>query len=162
MTLAYLPVLTEYAIQLSLAFSQNRGIIQTPKTHHSVRTAAISERIREDLESWHAIALTNPDKWILPNEEGNKPLAHGNYWRQHIKPRLDNLNITGVTFQTLRRTCATTLNALGTDGKIVADQLGHALDVSQNAYTKARISRQRDAIDQLDRAMTTTPLRIAS
>jgi len=33
--------------------------------------------------------------------------------------------MNGVTFQALRRTCATTLNNLGIDGKLVADQLGH-------------------------------------
>lgn len=99
-----------------------RGIIQTPKTHHSVRTAAVSTSIKEDLQAWHEIAPPNQEGWIFPNENG-KPLAHGNYWRRHIKPTLDNLGLQRVTFQALRRTCATTLNTLGTDGKIVADQL---------------------------------------
>ncbi len=140
-----------------------RGIIQTPKTHHSVRTAAISASIREDLQAWQAIAPnTKPEDWIFPNEKGNKPLAHGNYWRRSIKPTLDTLKITGVTFQALRRTCASILNNLGVDGKLVADQLGHSLDVSQNVYTKTGIARQQAAITQLDRAVTTHEQRIAS
>jgi integrase len=132
-----------------------RGIIQTPKTHHSVRTAAISTSIREDLQAWQSIALnTTPEDWIFPNEKGNKPLSHGNYWRRAIKPAIDTLKMTGVTFQALRRTCASTLNNLGIDGKLVADQLGHTLDVSQNVYTKSGIARQHQAIQQLDDALS--------
>lgn len=91
-----------------------RGIIQTPKSHHSVRTAAISAGIREDLTSWHGLSRnTAPIDWVFPNENGNKPLAHGSYWRRYIKPTLDTMKITGVTFQVLRRTCASALNGLG-------------------------------------------------
>ena len=101
-----------------------RGIIQTPKTHHSVRSAAISTSIREDLDAWLKVSpTTKPEDWIFPNEKGNKPLAHGNYWRRCIKPEIDTLKMTCVTFQALRRTCASTLNGLGIDGKLVADQL---------------------------------------
>jgi integrase len=140
-----------------------RGIIQTPKTHHSVRTAAISTSIREDLDAWRTLSPNvKPDDWVFPNEKGNKPLAHGNYWRRYIKPTLDSLKLTGVTFQALRRTCASTLNNLGIDGKLVADQLGHTLDVSQNVYTKSGIARQQDAITQLDKSFTTTPVARAS
>jgi integrase len=53
----------------------------------------------------------------------------------------------------LRRSCSTLLNQLGTDGKIVADQLGHTLDANQNVYTRAVITRQRDAINKLDRIL---------
>ncbi|MBA3972627.1 MAG: hypothetical protein C0504_00250, partial [Candidatus Solibacter sp.] len=138
-----------------------RGIIQTPKTHHSLRTAAISDTVRADLEAWQAVSPnTMPGDWVFPNETGNKPLSHGNYWRRYIKPILDQLGINGVTFQALRRTCATTLNALGVDGKLVADQLGHTLDVSQNVYTKSGIARQLAAIQTLDNALhpTTTDI----
>ena len=47
----------------------------------------------------------------------------------------------------------TTLNALGVDGKLVADQLGHTLDVSQNVYTRTGIARQQAAIDTLDNTL---------
>jgi integrase len=140
-----------------------RGIIQTPKTHHSVRTAAISTSIREDLDAWLKVSPnTKPEDWIFPNEKGNKPLSHGNYWRRAIKPTLEKLKMTGVTFQALRRTCASTLNNLGIDGKLVADQLGHTLDVSQNVYTKTGIARQQEAITQLDKSFTATPIARAS
>jgi len=129
----------------------------TPKTHHRVRTAAISTTIRDDLESWRTIAPnTARTDWLIPAEHGRTLIAHGNYWRRHVKPTLDRLNIKGVTFQVLRRTCASTLNSLGADGKLVADQLGHTLEVSQNVYTKTGIARQQEAVNRLAQALTAT------
>jgi integrase len=37
-----------------------------------------------------------------------------------------------ANFLVMRRTHATLMKALGVDGKLVADQLGHSLDVNQN------------------------------
>ena len=45
------------------------------------------------------------------------------------------------------------LNALGVYGKLVADQPGHTLDVSQNVYTRTGIARQQAAIDTLDNTL---------
>jgi integrase len=59
-----------------------------------------------------------------------------------------------VNYQVLRRSAATLMNQLGIDGKIVADQLGHTLDVSQNVYTQAGIKRQQESVNQLDDAIT--------
>jgi hypothetical protein len=35
------------------------------------------------------------------------------------------------------------LHVLGVDGKIVADQLGHTLDVNQNVYTHSPVRLRR-------------------
>jgi hypothetical protein len=37
-----------------------------------------------------------------------------------------------------------------TDGKVVADQLGHTLDVNQNVYTRVSFDRQTEAVNLLD------------
>lgn len=134
-----------------------RGIVQTPKTHHSVRIAAISNTIRDDLESWRTIAPnTASTDSVFPAEHGRTPTGYRNYWRRHVKPTLDKLHINGITFQVLRRSCASLLNGLGIDGKLVADQLGHSLNVSQNVYTKVGIQRPQEAITQLDAALAST------
>lgn len=133
-----------------------RGIIQTPKTHHSVRTAAISDTIRTDFATWRMVSRhTDPADWIFPNERGNKPLAHGNYWRNNIKKTLDNLGMIGVTFQALRRTAVTLLNETsGADATIIAAQCGHTVDVSLNVYNKVGISRQAAAVQQVSAAIS--------
>jgi hypothetical protein len=65
-------------------------------------------------------------------------------------------NIKGLTFQVLCAASATTVNNLGSDGKLVADQLGHSLDVGQNVYTKVGIQRQQEPITQLGAALAST------
>ena len=44
-----------------------------------------------------------------------------------------------ANFLVMRRTHATLMKALGVDGKLVADQLGHSLDVNQNVYTQSPV-----------------------
>jgi hypothetical protein len=41
----------------------------------------------------------------------------------------------------------------GVDAKVVADQLGHTLDVNQNVYTRVAFERQEDAVNRLDTAL---------
>jgi hypothetical protein len=48
-------------------------------------------------------------------------------------------------FQVMRRTHATLTNALGISGKLVADQLGHSLDVNQNVYMAFMINETFDS-----------------
>lgn len=46
------------------------------------------------------------------------------------------------------------MNDLGTvDPKLIADQLGHNLDVSQNVYTLPDIARRRDTVNLLETAV---------
>ena len=42
------------------------------------------------------------------------------------------------------------MNDLKVDPKIVADQLGHSLDVSQNVYTQSALKRRKEAVDSLE------------
>ena len=58
-----------------------------------------------------------------------------------------------MNYQVLRRSTASLMNQLGIDGKTVADQLGHGLNVSQNVYTQAGIRQQQLAVDALDSAL---------
>ena len=45
------------------------------------------------------------------------------------------------------------LSDLGVEGKVVADQLGHTLDVNQNVYTRVAFDRQEEAVNRLDSAL---------
>ena len=42
---------------------------------------------------------------------------------------------------------------LQVDPKLVADQLGHTLDVNQNVYTIPELARRREAVNQLETAL---------
>jgi hypothetical protein len=45
------------------------------------------------------------------------------------------------------------MKQLGVDPKLVADQLGHSLDVNQNVYTKVSVEHRKGAVEQLEAAL---------
>jgi hypothetical protein len=45
------------------------------------------------------------------------------------------------------------MNNMGVEGKLVADQLGHSLDVNQNVYTRVSVERRKGAVEQLEAAL---------
>ena len=127
-----------------------RGTIDTPKSHKSTRVAAISMGVRLDLEAWRVMSPdAKPDDWIFPGKRGNKPAWPANLWQLKIRPVLATLELAWVNYQVLRRSTASLMNQLGIEGKTVADQLGHGLNVSQNVYTQAGIRQQQLAVDAL-------------
>ena len=58
-----------------------------------------------------------------------------------------------ANFLVMRRTHATLMKALGVDGKLVADQLGHSLDVNQNVYTQSPVESRLAAVNQLEKSL---------
>lgn len=59
----------------------------------------------------------------------------------------------GVDFQVMRRTHSTLMSNMGVEGKLVADQLEHSLDVNQNVYTQSLVERRKVFVDQLERQL---------
>ena len=82
------------------------------------------------------------EAYVFPSERLT-PLAMENVWRRTIGPKLGKAGLGWVNFQVMRRTSSTLLHVLGVDGKIVADQLGHTLDVNQNVYTHSPVRLRR-------------------
>ena len=103
------------------------------------------------LDQWKSISL---DAWVFPSERGT-PLSRDNILRRTINPRLAKVGLGWVDFQVMRRTHSTLMNNMGVEGKLVADQLGHSLDVNQNVYTKSPVDRRKFAVDQLEQALVT-------
>jgi len=66
-------------------------------------------------------------------------VSKDNCWYRIMRPALQMVGIGCANFQVMRRTHATLMKRLGVDGKLVADQLGHALDVNQNVYTHSPV-----------------------
>jgi integrase len=131
-----------------------RGLIDSPKTEHSVRAAALPQWLLEDIRAWVADLPDNGDgAWVFPSETTKTPVAKDNVWRRHIAPKLKDVGLAWVDFHVLRRTHSTLMNELGIDPKVVSDQLGHTLDVNQNVYTQASLQRRRQAVDALETAL---------
>ena len=58
-----------------------------------------------------------------------------------------------ANFLVTRRPHATLMRGLGVDGKLVADQLGHSLDINQNVYTQSPAESRLPAISLLENSL---------
>ena len=130
-----------------------RGDIDTPKTNQSVRKAALSGALAAEVETWRQFSVdTRPEVWVFPSERMT-PLSKDNCWHRIMKPALDKAGLGWANFQVMRRTHATLMKALGADGKLVADQLGHTLDVNQNVYTQSPVESRLVIVNQLEQRL---------
>jgi integrase len=130
-----------------------RGLVDTPKTDQSLRKAALSEGLLAEVESWRRMAVdTRDDAWVFPSE-AMTPLSKDNCWRRSMFPKLNTVGMGWANFLVMRRTHATLMKALGVDGKLVADQLGHSLDVNQNVYTQSPVESRLDMVNQLEKSL---------
>ena len=130
-----------------------RGLVDTPKTDQSLRKAALSEGLLADVERWRLRSLTTEDdSWVFPSE-AMTPMSKDNCWRRNIQPSLAKAGLGWLTFQVMRRTHATLMKGLGVDGKLVADQLGHSLDVSQNIYTQSPVESRLGMVNKLGKSL---------
>jgi len=130
-----------------------RGMIDTPKTDQSLRKAALSEGLLAEIENWRLMTLeTRDDAWVFPSERMT-PLSKDNCWRRSMHPKLAKVGLGWANFLVMRRTHATLMKALGVDGKLVADQLGHSLDVNQNVYTQSPVESRLAMVNQLEKSL---------
>ncbi len=128
-----------------------RGCIDTPKTANSFRECVVPKGVKSLMEQWlHYSPLRKPDDWVFPSERGSTPLSRDNCLRRDIRPQLRAVGLEWVTFQVLRRTHASLMRELDVDPKLVADQLGHTLDVNLNVYTKTAPQARLEALENLE------------
>jgi integrase len=128
-----------------------RNIVDTPKTDQSLRKAALSKGLLGEIELWRAMAV-DLNGWVFPSENLT-PMSKDNCWRRNMRPKLDKVGLGWANFLVMRRTHATLMKALGIDGKLVADQLGHSLDVNQNVYTRSPVESRLDMVNQLETSL---------
>src|SRR3984957_923947 len=130
-----------------------RRKLDTPKTDNSTRHAALSVGLLADIEDWRSVAISSKDDaWVFPSERMT-PLSKDNCWRRVMFPALAKVELGWANFLVMRRTHATLMKALGADGKLVADQLGHSLDVSQNVYTQSTVESRLGIVNQLEKSL---------
>jgi integrase len=130
-----------------------RRKIDTPKTDNSCRQAALSEGLLAEIETWRMRAVdTREAAWVFPSERMT-PLSKDNWWHRIARPALKKVGLDWATFQVMRRTHATLMKTIGVDGKLVADQLGHTLDVNQNVYTHSPVESRLVIVNQLEKRL---------
>jgi len=106
--------------------------------------------VRQWLE---ALPFDGPDALLFPSKRGNTPIAIGNCWKRHFRPRLKPIGLEWANFQVMRRTHSTLLYELDVDPQVRADQIGHTVDVNQNQYTRSSLERRKMAVNLLEKAV---------
>jgi integrase len=118
-----------------------------------VYRGALPEGLLREIEAWRMVSLvTRDDAWVFPSERMT-PMSKDNCWNRNIKPKLKSVGMGWANFLVMRRTHATLMNELGVNGKLVADQLGHSLDVNQNVYTQSPVESRLPAVNQLEKSL---------
>jgi len=131
-----------------------RGKIDSPKTNQSKRSVALSHGLQSDIARWRSLTGDpGPEAWVFPSETLKTPMSKDNCWRRWIAPRLKSVRLEWVNFQVMRRTHASLMRELEVDPKIVADQLGHSVDVNLNVYTKTALGLRKEALNTFESAL---------
>ena len=137
--------------QISVRQRIYKGTLDSPKSNRSYRIVALSEGLRQVIAKWRSVCPdTSPQAWVFPSETGKTPISRENCWRRNIAPKLEEVGLGWVNFQVMRRTHATLMRELKVDPKVVADQLGHTLDVNLNVYTDSGLERKTEAVNLLE------------
>ena len=81
------------------------------------------------------------------------PLSRDNWWNRSARPALEKAGLAWATFQVMRRTHATLMRQMKADPKLVADQLGHTVDVSLNVYTQSLVESRLEIVNELEKRL---------
>ena len=129
-------------------------LIGEPKTDGSVGPVAITASVEMELRHWISnLKDQAPDAWIFParGRSGSAtPIRPANYLKRVLKPLAEgeDIGITDLTYQALRRTCATFFRA---DGKSAQAQLRHSSQsTTDRHYRKTISSDHRAAVEKID------------
>lgn len=123
---------------------QNR-VSSTLKTNDSKGFIAISGGLQAELLQW---AEHCGGEFLFPASRGDKPFHPANYLKRILQPLAESVKISGLTYQALRRTCATWFKA---DVKSAQAQLRHSQpQMTAGKYMKTIDSEHRAAVEELD------------
>jgi len=128
-----------------------RGDIDSPKSVHSVRWAALSNGLLSAIHQWRELCLDPASEaWVFPSEKATTPILKDNCWRRHFAPKLESVGLGWVNFHVMRKTHSCLLKELDIDPKVRADQMGHTVDVNENVYTRTSLAKRREAVNRLE------------
>ena len=129
-----------------------------PKTQGSKACVAISPGLQEEIEIWiaarrqsrpyHTTATSTDSDLLFPNEAG-KAFRLGNYLKRVLKPVAEKAGIADLTYQALRRTCATHFSVEG-GPKATQTQLRHTQLAMTGLYIKQVPEEVRAAVQAMD------------
>jgi integrase len=130
------------------------------KTAGSTAYVGISKGLQEELELWvqtrrqvcaSSVSASQSTDLLFPSESGS-PFRLGNYLKRYLQPIGKKAGIPDLTYQALRRTCATHFQKHGNPRDIQA-QLRHTKLEMTGRYVKEIPDQVRSAVERMDREL---------
>ena len=121
--------------------SESKIIISSPKTTSSFRNIPLSKHLIKIMKNLRK----NDDFYIIT---GNKNFIEPRIYRKYYYSILSSLNLSKLSFHSLRHTFTTQAIELGTDYKTVAEILGHSsINTTLNLYVHPKMEYKRKCLN---------------
>lgn len=129
--------------------------IGKPKTKKSMAKVYLPRSLQLELAHWKEVEQPrSEDEYIFGSRNGTPKDAH-NYLRRHLKPLAVRLGVSGLTFQSLRRSFATLIHGKGTP-KDAQTQMRHKdVLMTLNVYTQPIPESVKKSVEALDAELLT-------
>jgi integrase len=120
-----------------------------PKTEGSRADVVTTPALDGEIAKWMlTLECRTPEAWLFPSKRQAQPIRPGNYLKRTLKPLAESIGIQDLTYQALRRTCATYFRK---DVKSAQAQLRHKTPLlTAKHYLKSISSDHRAAVERLD------------
>jgi len=89
----------------------------------------------------------------LPLRKTYDALGKRQLLQAEFLPKLKLLGLAWANFQVMRRTHSSLLKELDLDPQVRAEQMRHTIDVNESVYAITSLSRRRDAVNTLEKAI---------
>ncbi len=132
-----------------------RGLLGSPKTKGSRRTLPLARALVAPLlQIFARAARTGEDELVFQTRNGT-PLNDTNLLHRHLKQAGCKLGMPSLSWHTLRRTHATSLQAAGASLRDAQAQLGHTrMSTTLEVYTIPIPEHLRLAVENLSQLVT--------
>ena len=146
---------------LRIAESVFQGKFQAPKSEKSVRTIPIGPVALQILLEHHRRSAPRSGEDLLFPRADSDPYRESGLLQRVLQPAAVAAGLGHVTWHQLRHVHATLLHDLGVPVKIAQKQLGHsAIETTLNVYTHAIPETHRRAIEDLERVLFPSVLKL--
>lgn len=130
-----------------------RNVVSDPKTKASAAEIPMSESLAEEIEAWRAECGGPTAGLVFPNREGRQ-MWYTSLYQYVLLAARESAKIPDLTFQALRRTCATYLYSVAGPKEAQA-MLRHASpDLTAGVYIQPIPEAVRGAVEAWDRKQT--------
>lgn len=121
--------------------SESKIVISSPKTASSFRNIPLSKHLIKTMKKLRK----NNNFYII---SGNRNFIEPRIYRKYYYSILSSLNLSKLSFHSLRHTFTTQAIELGTDYKTVAEILGHSsINITLNLYVHPKMEYKRKCLN---------------